>query len=598
MRKQLKTVLAITLSLLTVMSGMGSSFAASVADTFKDDYGVEWGEGTVNLTIVSQGEEISPGKYEDPTPIPGLSFDVYTVWTLEDKNGILTIDVKEGFQDVIGEDELAAMTDVAEYDDETGIAKPPTPSEEIRKMATGSLLDATKNLAPKLRSPETDAAGKATMNLPYGGYLFVPRETPKVGRTIYSAEPFLVTLPIMIKAEDDANPLGVFAAVVDATPKTQITGEREEGFEAKISKVDIGGDELPGAELTVSVLDGETGEWKIVEKWISEATPRVLEDLEPGIYNLHEDTAPVGYTLANDIYFIIDQNGDIYVGTGIEQLPGGYLDLGYVLVRTETLEDGTINSVVLTEENKAQFLLEKGGAIVMVDEPEITKTVFKTSAEDLGVDHDILTYTIKGTIPTGIVKSYEVQDVMEPVLEVAPDPNYVIRFFDGDYTSGSEITELVPSNIDLTQFITLVEKDGHQELKFCLDFSEDAEVKVPEELMDVIGGSLMLFTFDARIKADADLSEYLTGIPNSAEYNIDNFYKETVVPATYKPEVPETPGDDNPPPPPTEKEKTPPPSNQRRVRTGDETNIIIWVVLLALAAVVAGVLIKSRGNKK
>ena len=89
-----------------------------------------------------------------------------------------------------------------------------------------------------------------------------------------------------------------------------------------IHKTDVGGKELPGAELTVTTLDGEP-----VDSWVSEETPHTLPILEADaeeqegtirysdadnefIYILHEDAAPDGYLVASDIQFKVEKDGD------------------------------------------------------------------------------------------------------------------------------------------------------------------------------------------------------------------------------------------------------------------------------------------------
>ena len=92
-----------------------------------------------------------------------------------------------------------------------------------------------------------------------------------------------------------------------------------------IHKTDVGGKELPGAELTVTTLDGEP-----VDSWVSEETPHTLPILEPDaeeqegtirysdadnefIYILHEDAAPDGYLVATDIQFKVEQDEDFRI---------------------------------------------------------------------------------------------------------------------------------------------------------------------------------------------------------------------------------------------------------------------------------------------
>lgn len=89
-----------------------------------------------------------------------------------------------------------------------------------------------------------------------------------------------------------------------------------------IHKTDVGGKELPGAELTVTTLDGEP-----VDSWVSEDTPHTLPILEPDakeqdgalrysdednefVYILHEDVAPDGYLVATDIQFKVERDAE------------------------------------------------------------------------------------------------------------------------------------------------------------------------------------------------------------------------------------------------------------------------------------------------
>lgn len=76
-----------------------------------------------------------------------------------------------------------------------------------------------------------------------------------------------------------------------------------------ISKVDATtGKEIEGAHM--SLMDKETGE--VIEEWISTTKPHRVEGLSVGkTYILHEDTAPAGYELAQDVEFTIEDTGEV-----------------------------------------------------------------------------------------------------------------------------------------------------------------------------------------------------------------------------------------------------------------------------------------------
>lgn len=73
-----------------------------------------------------------------------------------------------------------------------------------------------------------------------------------------------------------------------------------------ISKVDAGGKEVEGAELTLT--DKETGE--IVDQWISTNKTHYPTGIEIGkTYILTEDTAPLGYIKSTQVEFTVTDNG-------------------------------------------------------------------------------------------------------------------------------------------------------------------------------------------------------------------------------------------------------------------------------------------------
>lgn len=69
----------------------------------------------------------------------------------------------------------------------------------------------------------------------------------------------------------------------------------------EMSKIDIAGKELEGAELKVYDKDGN-----IVDEWISTKESHKIENLIEGeTYTLHEEYAPENYTIASDIVFTV-----------------------------------------------------------------------------------------------------------------------------------------------------------------------------------------------------------------------------------------------------------------------------------------------------
>lgn len=75
-----------------------------------------------------------------------------------------------------------------------------------------------------------------------------------------------------------------------------------------VSKVDIGGKEVKGAEMSVTDTDGN-----VIDSWTSDGTEHKVNGLEEGKkYILNENTAPAGYVKATSIPFEVsgaDENG-------------------------------------------------------------------------------------------------------------------------------------------------------------------------------------------------------------------------------------------------------------------------------------------------
>lgn len=74
----------------------------------------------------------------------------------------------------------------------------------------------------------------------------------------------------------------------------------------EISKRDVHGNELIGAEMELVNSDGE-----IVDKWTSDGKNHVISGLSAGEYVLKEIAAPDGYVIATDIKFEVFADGSV-----------------------------------------------------------------------------------------------------------------------------------------------------------------------------------------------------------------------------------------------------------------------------------------------
>ena len=122
--------------------------------------------------------------------------------------------------------------------------------------------------------------------VPYGEYIVKEIEAPT--GYILSEEGYLMTI------SEDGEIVGITA---ENKPIT-----------IEISKQDVYGEELSGAEVELINSDEET-----VEKWTSDGTNHVVTELPAGDYTLKEIAAPDGYVIATDISFTVDVYGNVTV---------------------------------------------------------------------------------------------------------------------------------------------------------------------------------------------------------------------------------------------------------------------------------------------
>ena len=95
-----------------------------------------------------------------------------------------------------------------------------------------------------------------------------------------------------------------------------LTNTYSEGKTIEISKIDVGGNEIGGAILTLTDKNGE-----VISKWTSVVSENHKVTVKPGTYTLHEDLSPVGYKVAKDISFDVDIEDKVTVnGKKVDQV--------------------------------------------------------------------------------------------------------------------------------------------------------------------------------------------------------------------------------------------------------------------------------------
>lgn len=100
----------------------------------------------------------------------------------------------------------------------------------------------------------------------------------------------------------------------------------------EFSKTDITGEiELSGAKL--SIIDS-TG--NIVESWVSDGKPHMVDRLPAGDYILREETAPYGYVIANDVAFTVSETEEIQKVTMADDVTMGRIIIKKTVTGTDT----------------------------------------------------------------------------------------------------------------------------------------------------------------------------------------------------------------------------------------------------------------------
>lgn len=94
---------------------------------------------------------------------------------------------------------------------------------------------------------------------------------------------------------------------IENSTESQKVEMKDDITKVEISKTDITGEkELSGATLTIFDKEGN-----VVETWVSTTEAHYIEKMPIGTYTLHEEQAPEGYAIAEDIIFEVKDTDEI-----------------------------------------------------------------------------------------------------------------------------------------------------------------------------------------------------------------------------------------------------------------------------------------------
>ena len=242
-------------------------------------------EGKVILeadTVIEEKATDAEGKLQFTADLP-VGYSYYVKETAS-APGFTTMGETQEFDFAPGMAGRAATPSLIAFQNETTVF-------EFTKV---SLTDGTEVEGAKLQV--TDSDGKVIDEWVSGKEPHIIRELT-VGETYRMSE--ILPADGYVTAES-------IEFTVENTNEVQKVEMKDDVTKVEISKTDIAGNELPGAKLTIYNKDGE-----VVESWTSEDKPHYIEMLPIGEYTLHEESAPDGYLVAEDIRFEVQDTGEI-----------------------------------------------------------------------------------------------------------------------------------------------------------------------------------------------------------------------------------------------------------------------------------------------
>ena len=236
-------------------------------------------------------------------------------------------------------------------------------------------------------------------DVPFGQYIVREIESPR--GYIFSDKEYAVSI------SDDGE-------VIEITAKNKpVTVE--------ISKRDVYGNELEGAEIVLENADGET-----VDKWTSDGKNHIVSKLGAGEYVLKEIAAPDGYIIATDIKFTVDVYGNVTV----ENVDSTALsDNGYPLI---VMVDDT-TKVRISKQDITTGKELPGATLQIIDENGNVVEEWVSTDE---------AHIIEGKLIAG--KEYTLKEIIAPEgYEIANEIKFTVNA-DGTVTEVVMYDELTP----------------------------------------------------------------------------------------------------------------------------------------------------------
>lgn len=212
-----------------------------------------------------------------------------------------------------------------------------------------------------------------------------------------------------VKAED-------VPFTIEETGEVQKVEMKDDFTKVEISKVDItdGSTEVEGAKLYI--LDENN---KVLDNWISEKEPHLIERLPVGKYTLLEEIAPKGYIISNKITFEVKETGEVQKVTMEDEHAMGKVTLNKTDKDTKKPLKGVEFTIYDSEGKELETLVTDSAG--HAESKEYPIAIFKDGKYDKQ-----LTYFVK---ETKTIDGYKLDETKHEVkFEYVDDKTPVIEY--------------------------------------------------------------------------------------------------------------------------------------------------------------------------
>ncbi len=377
---------------------------------------ISWTSGddgkTADGTVKTHEVSLKPGDYVlTETATPGSNYvKASSIAFSVDKDGNVTV-AGESKDQVTMVDKYA---DGSVYVSKQDIAGAEIAGAILR--ITGTAKDGTK---VDTGTWTTDGINMTQFSLQPGSYTLHEEAAPEGGQYVKASDiAFTVDAKGKVTRDDG----------VAVTDNTIVMTDKYADHEVEISKQDINGDEIKGAELAINGIDAEGNTIDEIS-WTSDGSSKKVT-IQPGTYTLTETSAPEGYDkITSAVEFTVATDGTVTVSKNVS-----------VSVDGKTIEQASV----------------EGQKIILTD--TLTKTNITINKTDITGAEEVEGAVLKVTASNGeVIKTWTSSKKAEVIEGLTPGNVYTLE--ETSAPDGyDEITSAVKFTVDAQGNVTIKNK--------------------------------------------------------------------------------------------------------------------------------------------